>query len=223
MFLNNGRSPLSTLENFAILTLNVRGTKTMIGFEMRQGMKLSVVSSLVVAASLMGLAAYNGAEAASPQQASTEVRIGSFYHGYASAETGTADIAVDVLLPAFDLGKTLQSDVFSLHPQFGADLNLQGKTSAVFLGFAGVANLPGNFVIEANLGGSVNNGNKTSPADSGRSELGCTTLFREAFGIGYRFSKQISLMAVAEHMSNANLCTPNNGITNFGLRLGYSF
>ncbi len=169
------------------------------------------------------LVASEGAWAGSVQPSGTEVRIGTFYHGYQGREAGTADIAIDALLPAFDLGKSPLTERFSLHPQIGADLNLQGKTSAVFAGFAGVVELPGNLVIEGDLGGSINNGKTTSPDDTGRAELGCTTLFREALGIGFRFSKQASVMAVAEHMSNANLCTPNNGITNFGLRFGYNF
>ena len=164
-----------------------------------------------------------GAWAGSADASGTEVRIGTFYHGYQGREAGTADVAIDALLPAFDLGKSPLTERFSLHPQIGVDLNLQGKTSAAFAGFAGVVELPGNLLVEGDLGGSINNGKTTSPDDTGRAELGCTTLFREALGIGFRFSKQASVMAVAEHMSNANLCTPKNGITNFGLRFGYNF
>ncbi len=163
------------------------------------------------------------ARAGATQPDTTEVRIGTAYHGYEGREAGTVDVSLDALLPAFDLGKSLSSDAFSLHPQIGIDVNTQGKTSAAFAGFAAVVHLPANFKIEADLGGSINNGKATSESDTGRSELGCTTLFREAFGIGYQATKEVSLMAVAEHMSNANLCTPNNGITNFGLKLGYSF
>jgi len=169
------------------------------------------------------LMATEGARAGSGEASGTEVRVGAFYHGYQGREAGTVDIAIDALLPAFDLGKSPLTERFSLHPQIGADLNTQGKTSAVFAGFAGVVELPGNFLIEGDLGGSINNGKTTSPDDTGRAELGCTMLFREALGLGFRFSKQASLMAVAEHMSNANLCTPNNGLTNFGLRFGYQF
>jgi hypothetical protein len=161
--------------------------------------------------------------AGSPTNSETQVRFGTFYHGYEGRESGTGDIALDVLLPAFNLGNSGLANTFSLHPQLGADINLQGKTSAAFAGLAGVVDLPGSLMIEGDLGGSVNNGKATSPDDTGRAELGCTALFREALGIGFHLSSKTTLMAVAEHMSNANLCTPNNGITNFGLRLGYSF
>jgi hypothetical protein len=153
-----------------------------------------------------------------------QFRFGASTHGIASAETGTADANIEWLMPALDLGSSVSSNGFSLHPQIGANLNLQGKTSAAFAGFAGVVTLPGGLFVEADLGGSVNNGYTSNPpAGSDRSELGCTALFREAFVIGLPLSDRLSVMATAEHMSNANLCQPNNGITNVGLKLGYSF
>jgi lipid A 3-O-deacylase len=183
------------------------------------GLKRVVMAVVGTFALALPLQAFAG----SPASSETQVRFGTFYHGYEGRESGTGDIALDVLLPAFDLGKYAPSGAFSLHPQVGADINLQGKTSAAFAGLAGVIEAPAGFVIEGDLGGSVNNGKTTSPDDTGRAELGCTALFREALGVGFHLSSKTTLMAVAEHMSNANLCTPNNGITNFGLRLGYSF
>ena len=150
-----------------------------------------------------------------------QFRVGAATHGIASAETGTIDANVEWLMPAFDLGST---GGFTLHPQLGADINTQGRTSAGYAGFAGVVTLPGGLFVEADLGGSVNNGYTSSPpAGSNRSELGCNALFREAFVIGMPLSDRFSVMAMAEHMSNANLCQPNNGITNVGVKLGYSF
>jgi hypothetical protein len=179
------------------------------------GVLFAVMSSAV-------LVSLDQAHAGGAQSGGTEVRLGTAYHGYEGREAGTVDVMVDALLPAFNLGKALSSEAFSIHPQIGADINTQGKTSAAFAGFAAVVHLPAKFKIEADLGGSVNNG-KTTSSDSSRSELGCTVLFREALGIGYQITKEVSVLGFAEHMSNANLCTPNNGITNFGVKLGYSF
>ena len=150
-----------------------------------------------------------------------QFRIGAATHGIASAETGTVDANIEYLMPAFDFGSTVS---FTLHPQIGANINTQGRTSAAFAGFAGVVTLPGGLFIEADLGGSVNNGYTSNPpSGSNRSELGCNALFREALIIGVPLSDRLSVMAMAEHMSNANLCQPNNGITNVGVKLGYSF
>ncbi len=170
----------------------------------------------------LGLSQY--ALAGDPAFKNGQFRFGASTHGIASAETGTTDANIEWLMPALDLGSFASSNGLSLHPQIGADVNLQGKTSAAFAGLAGVVTLPGGLFVEADLGGSINNGYASNPpAGSNRSELGCTALFREAFVIGLPLSDRLSLMATAEHMSNANLCQPNNGITNVGLKLGYSF
>ena len=39
----------------------------------------------------------------------------------------------------------------------------------------------------------------------------------------YRLSQSVSLMGTIEHVSNAGFCERNRGLTNMGLRLGYSF
>jgi len=177
---------------------------------------------LLTIAALVSNAIFFPALADEARGAGPQLRIGGFYHSLSMPESGTADVQISGLFPAFDLGPSMAASDVTIHPELGADLNTQGKTSAAFAGFAAVAHLPANFLAEANLGVSANNG-YTSGAPSGRLELGCNELFREALGLGYQFTKQVSVMAVAEHMSNANLCQPNNGITNVGLRLGYSF
>ena len=179
----------------------------------------------IFAASIVAVVSgFNFIEAASANEFTLkngQFRVGAATHGIASAETGTIDANVEWLMPAFDFGST---GGFTLHPQIGADINTQGRTSAGFAGFAGVVTLPGGIFVEADLGGSVNNGYTSNPpSGSNRSELGCTALFREAFVIGVPLSDRLSVMAMAEHMSNANLCQPNNGITNVGVKLGYSF
>ena len=189
---------------------------------MQYSVKPALLGVLFAVMSGAVMVSVDQARAGGSQSGSTEIRLGTAYHGYEGREAGTVDVMVDALLPAFDLGKPLASDVFSLHPQIGADINTQGKTNAAFAGFAAVMKLPANFKIEGDLGGSVNDG-KTTSSDSSRSELGCTVLFREALGLGYQVTKEVSVMAFAEHMSNANLCSPNNGITNFGVKIGYSF
>ena len=149
-----------------------------------------------------------------------QLRAGYLTHGIASDESGTQDLNAEWLLPAFDFG---QMGGFSLHPQVGGDFNLQGRTNAAYAGFAGIYQFSNGIFVEGDLGGSVNDGYKTAPANSGRSELGCNELFREAFVVGVPLTSRLSVMAVAEHMSNANLCQPNNGITNVGMKLGFSF
>ena len=183
--------------------------------------RVSDAFSILVVAVLSGLLFANAASANEFTLKNGQFRVGAATHGIASAETGTIDANVEWLMPAFDFGST---GAFTLHPHVGADINTQGRTSAGYAGFAGIVTLPGGLFVEADLGGSVNNGYTSNPpSGSNRSELGCNALFREAFIVGVPLSDRLAVMAMAEHMSNANLCQPNNGITNVGVKLGYSF
>ena len=72
----------------------------------------------------------------------------------------------------------------------------------------------------------MHNGNTQSnlalvPSD--RNALGCSPLFRESASVGYRFTPSWSIMATIEHLSNAGICAQNRGLTNVGVRLGYTF
>jgi hypothetical protein len=53
--------------------------------------------------------------------------------------------------------------------------------------------------------------------------MGCAVTFRESATAGFRITQNWSIMATVEHMSNAGLCVENRGLTNAGLRLGYTF
>jgi hypothetical protein len=53
--------------------------------------------------------------------------------------------------------------------------------------------------------------------------LGCKALFHLAAGLGYDVSEHASVELYADHFSNADLCTPNNGAESAGLRFAYRF
>ena len=53
--------------------------------------------------------------------------------------------------------------------------------------------------------------------------LGCSVLFRESASIGVMVTETASVMATIEHASNANLCADNRGLTNMGIRFGWTF
>ena len=74
--------------------------------------------------------------------------------------------------------------------------------------------------LEAFFGGAAQDG----PLHiRGESSYGCVVNFREGLSLGYALTPQWRVMAEVDHMSNANLCHPNHGLTNAGLRLGYLF
>lgn len=159
------------------------------------------------------------------QSVFSEVRLGGFYHGLGNPERGGADVNGEILTR-----KVLQVEdhFWSLFvPRFhlGATINTGGRTSLGYFGLTWTYDVLPRIFVEASFGGSVNNGytgrEPVVPFD--HAKLGCPTLFRESASVGYRFTEQWSIMATLEHASNANLCTYNRGMTNVGLRLGYSF
>ena len=111
-------------------------------------------------------------------------------------------------------------------PASGACVNVNGMTSFLYAGLSWTVDIGPAFFVEASLGGTVHNGNTQSnlalvPRD--RNALGCSPLFRESASVGYRFTPNWSIMATVEHLSNAGICAQNRGLTNVGVRLGYTF
>ena len=82
--------------------------------------------------------------------------------------------------------------------------------------------LTDNLFVDVSVGGALHDGNLKGNAPNER-YFGCRANFHESASIGYRFTPQLSIMASVEHMSNASLCDQNDGLTNAGVRLGYSF
>ena len=152
-----------------------------------------------------------------------DMRFGVLAHGFDGDEKGTVDMSGEILFPKFDFGKGGIADYLTMRPQIGVDINTHGKSSFVYAGFAWTVKLPAKFVFELDFGGSVNNGGTAPPAEEKMQALGCRTLFHESAGIGYPLTDRVTVTAMIEHMSSANLCLPNGGMTNAGLKLGYSF
>ena len=79
-----------------------------------------------------------------------------------------------------------------------------------------------SYFANFSLGAGYHDGYKvTSLLD--RKSLGCKLLFRESLDIGYRFHYSHSIMAHLDHISNAKLCSNNEGLESVGIRYGYHF
>lgn len=153
-----------------------------------------------------------------------EVRGGVFYHELHGPEEGSVDINAEILtsrLPLIDPA----SPWYWLSPRLhlGTSINTDGDTSHVYAGLTFTIDVTERFFIEGSFGGAIHDGETGNNVAPGRNALGCSPLFRESASIGYRFNESWSLMATIEHLSNADLCDQNRGLTNAGLRLGYTF
>jgi lipid A 3-O-deacylase len=188
-----------------------------------------IVSRTAIAAALLAAAgALTPGPAAAQAGFIDEVKLGLLAHdvGFLTHHVeGGADVNLEVLFasPAF-----LQI-IGSPRPHIGADINTDGNTSDGYFGLTWQADLqqlfgiaPGVFVA-GSLGGAVHDGYLTSGAPLGRKLLGSRILFRESAEIGYRLTPTVSVSAILDHISNANLAPRNAGVTSAGARLGFRF
>ena len=117
----------------------------------------------------------------------------------------------------------------SPRPHLGGDYNTAGQTSDVFAGLTWgislIQNLfrPGDAIfVTGSLGGAYQDG-YIDNAPLGRKLLGSAVLFRESAELGYQVTPIISVSAILEHISNADLGQHNAGITSAGARIGFKF
>lgn len=115
--------------------------------------------------------------------------------------------------------------VGSPRPTIGATVNFAGLESMVY--GALTWRLPvfetGVF-LEGALGAALNNG-KASGAVYPARDVGCPFGFYEAFSLGYQMTERAGVMATFQHTSHAGLCgaAANRGLTNLGVRVGWTF
>ena len=101
-------------------------------------------------------------------------------------------------------------------------MNSEGNTSQLYAGVTWDWDFYRDFFLNFSLGGALHTGAKVTD-DPKQKSLGCRALFRESLDLGYRFMGPHSVMFHFDHISNAKLCSTNEGLENFGLRYGYSF
>lgn len=160
-----------------------------------------------------------------------ELRIGFNYHDVHHAAlpflvqewrlNQPEDVSFDVLFTSPDL------DAFrwigSPRPEVGATLNLGGKDSLAHASLTWqlpVFETP--LYLEAALGAAINDG-ALNGAAPGRKNFGCRVNFYERWGVGAHLSDHVTATLTYEHTSNNGYCSSNDGLSNFGLRLGWKF
>ena len=161
-----------------------------------------------------------------------EVKIGGLSHdvGFLGhhVESGP-DINVEMLFTSPDL----LSVIGSPRPHIGADINTAGNTSDGYFGLTWGATLfqdlfrPGDGIfVNGSLGGAIQDGftgSRGVEPPPGRKFLGSPALFRESAELGYQITPTVSVSALLDHISNADLAPRNAGITSAGARLGFKF
>jgi hypothetical protein len=156
-----------------------------------------------------------------------EVRFGGFMHGVGSAEKDTWDVNGEIVLPQF-FGKDPLGWWSFLLPRLhaGANVNTGGKTSVVYAGFLWTMPITQSLFVEGFVDGALHNGSVTGSAT--HNALGCEAQFHVGGSVGYRFNPQWSVMFTFDHLSNGSgiglsNCNRNQGLNNYGFRIGYTF
>jgi lipid A 3-O-deacylase len=135
------------------------------------------------------------------------------------------DVNLEMLFTSPDLLAVIGSP----RPHIGADINTGGDTSDGYFGLTWgislIQNLfmPGDYVFATgSLGGAYQDG-YIDNAPPYRKRLGSPVLFRESAELGIQITPTISVSAILDHISNANLGQHNAGITSGGGRVGIKF
>jgi lipid A 3-O-deacylase len=192
----------------------------------------------ILAAAIAALAAGTGAYAADltrspvvappipvlPQPAPgfiSELRLGVSAQDPSGPESGSANLTGEVLSARFFRSADPVLDLFIPRLHLGGSLNLDGETSFGYAGLTWTFDVTPSVFLEASFGGAVHNGE--TDRVPGHDALGCTALFRESGSLGFRLTRNWSVMGTVEHLSNGGLCSNNRGLTNVGVRVGYTF
>jgi hypothetical protein len=104
----------------------------------------------------------------------------------------------------------------------GASLNTRGDTSKIYGGFLLQWEPDSAFFFSTGLDLALHDGRlDTDSAD--RKSLGSRVLFRIPIEIGYALNRRHRIILAFDHISNAYLASPNEGMDTLGLVYGYRF
>jgi hypothetical protein len=152
-----------------------------------------------------------------------EVRVGVLAHDVNHLWSGTRkeggiDLNGEIIFsrPSFSL---LSGNV---RPNLGASINTEGDTSKIYGGILWQSETKSGIFFDLGVGIAVHNGELDTDDDDKKS-LGSSVLFRIPIEIGYSITAQHRISILFDHISNANLADPNEGLDTLGLRYGYRF
>ncbi|MGB5092316.1 MAG: acyloxyacyl hydrolase [Parvibaculum sp.] len=162
------------------------------------------------------------ATAASAGDVVNEVRLGVYDHDSSifrsRHEPDEPDINAEVLFNTPDFLRWMAAP----RPHLGTTINTGGGTSMAYAGLTWDYFFNDAIFIEGSFGGAIHNG-ETDRSTADSRNYGCAVNFHENASLGYSFDGKSSLMLTLEHMSNANICDDNDGLSNIGIRYGYKF
>jgi lipid A 3-O-deacylase len=150
-----------------------------------------------------------------------ELRFGVMAH---SVDPNNAEDGVDINLemlfrrPTYTYNNAVLDVILRPRIHLGASINTVGETSQAYAGLTWDGKLTQRLSLELSFGGTLHNG----PTDDHHDDsYGCALNFRESASLGYALDDRWTVYGTVAHMSNADLCDGNSGLTTVGMRLGY--
>ena len=187
--------------------------------------KIGILAAVTVFCNLVATPAC-GLEPTPDQSESSwlhEIRVGVLAHdvdGLWSGfrEEGGVDFNAEIIFgyPSFSL-------MFgTVHPNFGLSVNDRGDTSKLYAGVLWEFEMKSGLFLNLGVGAAVHNG-ESETSEEDKKELGSRVLFRIPIELGYALTKRHAVSIMFDHVSNASLADPNEGLDTLGLRYGYRF
>lgn len=151
------------------------------------------------------------------------IRLGLLAHDVGglwshSRAEGGADINVEIVF-----GKpSLKLMAGSILPNMGVSINSQGGTSKAYGGLLWEFLFDNGLFANSGIGLAVHNGQLESD-DANKKQLGSHILFRIPIELGFTIYERHRLSIMFDHISNAYLASPNEGLDTLGVRYGFQF
>ena len=139
----------------------------------------------------------------------------------ASKEKGP-DLCAEMVFNRSLFDSLFDSIDIDIYPNAGISINTRGDTSKVFGGFRLEWQALPCLLFSTGLGLALHNGKRDTDVDD-RKSLGSQVLFRVPIELGWVLSPHYRLVLAFDHISNAYLFSPNQGMDTLGLMVGYRF
>jgi hypothetical protein len=156
-----------------------------------------------------------------------EIRAGAMAHGVGSVERKTVDLTADVISPRLWQVAPVWWDFLIPRVRIGGAVNLNGRTNVLYADALFSVPLWDRWFVEAFVGPSVHDG-KLIGDGLRHANLGCRALFHAGGSVGFVPIPRWNVTFTFEHLSNGNSlfgigCDHNQGLNNYGAKIGYSF
>ena len=151
------------------------------------------------------------------------IRAGVLAHDVNNLWSGTRkEGGVDLNIEIIFSRPSLSLSSGTVRPNLGLSINTQGDTSKLYGGILWELETNSGIFFALGVGVAVHNG-KLDTDQEDKKSLGSRVLMRVPIEIGYSITDHFEISLLFDHISNAYLANPNEGLDTLGLRIGYRF